>query len=591
MTENIKLIWPDWQIEGRPLGRGSFGVVYKAVRREYGMETFAAIKAISIPSNPSEIDSLRSEGMDMDATRTYLQEIVNGFVGEIQLMESLKGVQNIVSIEDYKVVEKTDEIGWDIYIRMELLKPLTTYICDRELTENTLVKLGCDICTALEICSKQNIIHRDIKPGNIFVNFLGDFKLGDFGVARKLENLTSGMSHKGSYGYMAPEVITSRWYDASVDTYSLGIVLYQFLNRNRLPFLDTKKQILSYTEKMDAIDRRIHGEPLPAPCDASPAMAEVILRACAFDPKKRFLSASEMKEALMSISDGTYKMSEMSANETPETFYAKKSINNLDRTISVRRAPSESEKKPLADMSNNTSSKKTTFFKKLLKRNRIMEKDVTGEDLKSEKSETLPFRPVSSKSTMKRRKTSENVARGSKVENQIEDKSNNAKVSLTLDSFFEMIESKQTHMFFQPENIKGLNDSEKDKANRLKNMGYCYYNGVGVKKNINKAIDCYKKAAEMGSVLSMHEIATIYRAKSDQVEDLAMALDYYYLAAKNGDYDAGVEYERIVGHAKGERLQGLLERGHSISKIKPIRERQILERSSLGNKNWRRKRK
>ncbi len=109
-TEILQKIWPEWQIEGKPLGKGSFGVVYKAVRRDHNVESFAAIKVISIPADPSEVDSLRSEGLDMNATRTYLQGIVNDFVSEIQLMESLKGVQNIVSVEDYKVVEKTGEI-------------------------------------------------------------------------------------------------------------------------------------------------------------------------------------------------------------------------------------------------------------------------------------------------------------------------------------------------------------------------------------------------------------------------------------------------------------------------------------------------
>lgn len=105
-VEVLKQIWPEWQIEGKSLGKGSFGVVYKAVRRDHGVESYAAIKAISIPTDPSEVDSLRSEGLNMNATRTYLQGIVNDFVSEIQLMESLKGVQNIVSVEDYKVVEK-----------------------------------------------------------------------------------------------------------------------------------------------------------------------------------------------------------------------------------------------------------------------------------------------------------------------------------------------------------------------------------------------------------------------------------------------------------------------------------------------------
>ena len=308
MTSDVlKQIWPEWEIEENPLGRGSFGVVYKAVRSDsdYNMKSFAAIKAISIPSDPSEVDSLRSEGLDINATKTFLHGIVEDFVNEIQMMESLKGVQNIVSVEDYKVVEKTDEIGWDIFIRMELLTTFNSYICDKKLSEKEVIKLGCDICSALQICGKRNIIHRDIKPENIFVNDFGDFKLGDFGIARKLENMTGGLSQKGTFNYMAPEVAKSNNYDARVDTYSLGIVLYRLLNGNRLPFLDTEKQLLNPNERRNAIDRRLQGEALPPPCEASAAMADVILRACSYDPNMRFSSATEMKQALMSVANGT----------------------------------------------------------------------------------------------------------------------------------------------------------------------------------------------------------------------------------------------------------------------------------------------
>ena len=83
---NIELskVWPEWKVEDKPLGRGSYGVVYKAVRLDHDVESYAAIKVISIPQNESEVDSLRSEGLSMDATRTYLQGIVNDFVSEIQ---------------------------------------------------------------------------------------------------------------------------------------------------------------------------------------------------------------------------------------------------------------------------------------------------------------------------------------------------------------------------------------------------------------------------------------------------------------------------------------------------------------------------
>lgn len=331
-TDILENVWPEWKIE-KQLGKGSYGVVYKAARRDHNVESLAAIKVITIPSDVSEVDSLRSEGLDLDATRTYFRELVNDFVNEIQIMETLKGIQNIVSVEDYKVVEKQEELGWAIYIRMELLTPLNVYISDKKLTEKEVRKFGVDICTALEICNRRDIIHRDIKPENIFVNAFGHFKLGDFGIARKLENITGGLSQKGTYNYMAPEVANGTDYDARVDIYSLGIALYRLLNNNHFPFLDREDQLSNPNERRIALERRIRGEELPPPCDASPAMANLILRACQFNPDRRFRTATEMKEALISLEKGIYRVVEL---ESDKTEVAKPSAN-FDRELPVQR--------------------------------------------------------------------------------------------------------------------------------------------------------------------------------------------------------------------------------------------------------------
>ncbi len=359
----VETIWPEWKINEVPIGKGSYGVVYHAIRTDNNVESHAAIKVISIPSDMSEVDSLRSEGLDFDGTKTYFKGIVDDFVSEIQLMESLKGIQNIVSVEDYKVVEKTNTIGWDIYIRMELLTPFNSYICDKTLTEEEVIKLGCDICTALEICGQRNIIHRDIKPENIFINDFGHFKLGDFGIARKLENVTGGLSSKGTYNYMAPEVVNSNEYDGRVDTYSLGIVLYRLLNNNKLPFLDNDKQLLSPNERKNAVDRRIRGEALPAPTNASPAMANLILRACAHNPNNRFASATQMKQALMSVANGTYVITDAGLDKTTSVRQAESSY---DATVSVRKAEKGQDQSnhPVVDTFGSNSKKKSGKVKK-----------------------------------------------------------------------------------------------------------------------------------------------------------------------------------------------------------------------------------
>lgn len=74
---------------------------------------------------------------------------------------------------------------------MELLTPLLDYLNNNSISEREVLKIGIDICRALEVCNQKKIIHRDVKPENIFISSTGDFKLGDFGIARTLEK-TSG---------------------------------------------------------------------------------------------------------------------------------------------------------------------------------------------------------------------------------------------------------------------------------------------------------------------------------------------------------------------------------------------------------------
>lgn len=319
---DISSVWPEWTLVTL-LGKGSYGSVYKAVRKDSGIETEAAIKIISVPSDKTEIDSLRSDGYDDKSTKDYFREMVDDVVEEIRLMISFKGIQNIVSVEDFRVVEKEDEIGWNIYIRMELLTPFNSYISDKRLSERDVIKFGIDIATALELCARKDVIHRDIKPENIFINDFGYYKLGDFGIARKLENKTAGLSAKGTPNYMAPEVAHSEKYDTRADIYSLGIVLYRLLNDNKLPFLPEGKQIFSHIERKEAIEKRLNGEAMPAPCRASAPMAHLVLKACEYRCENRFSSATELKNALIQVLEGKYSAHLKKTDAADETVRAR----------------------------------------------------------------------------------------------------------------------------------------------------------------------------------------------------------------------------------------------------------------------------
>lgn len=306
--KELKTIWPQWEVE-ELIGKGSYGNVYKIKREEMGTVSYAALKIIEIPQEQSEVRELMNSGMDHQSVKFYYQDLVKSIQNEIAVMETLKTGNNIVSIEDYSIREKKDSIGWKVYIRMELLTNLNTYLTERggNLEPAEVVKIGMDICTALECCEKSQIIHRDIKPDNIFRNPYGDYKLGDFGIARQMEMTKSMCSQKGTSLYMAPEVYKGQHYDKTVDMYSLGIMLYKLLNHGRFPFMPPVPELIHAGDAEEAMRKRIEGEPLSSPAMASERLAAIIKKACAYDPKQRYQSASELKHDLEKVKNEDYR--------------------------------------------------------------------------------------------------------------------------------------------------------------------------------------------------------------------------------------------------------------------------------------------
>ncbi|MBE6794562.1 MAG: serine/threonine-protein kinase [Ruminococcaceae bacterium] len=202
---DIGKLWQDWETV-RLIGEGSFGKVYEIARNRFGIEEHCALKVITIPDSKAEVQSLKNDGMDDQSVTAYYRGLVEEVVQEIALMKKLRNNNNIVRYEDFCVVEHEDSFGWDIVIRMELLKASPVYFKEISLTVSEVLKLGIDMCKALEDCETHKIIHRDIKPDNIFVSEDGTYKLGDFGVARTIDKTMAGLSKKGTYTFMAPEV-------------------------------------------------------------------------------------------------------------------------------------------------------------------------------------------------------------------------------------------------------------------------------------------------------------------------------------------------------------------------------------------------
>ena len=298
---NIKKISDNWEI-GEQIGSGSCGrtTTYRIIRKTKN-NTFVeecALKAVAV---------IEEAGKKCECTETFLRDyverrekLVHDMEREIALMYKLRDCSNIVTYKDYMFYDWEDETGFgcDLYIRMDFYDTLRKRMRHESFSDSMIANVGIDVCRALEVCHKKGIIHRDIKPDNIFINANGDFLLGDFGISKMVDELNRAETRIGTYEYAAPEVVYAKEgesYDETVDIYSLGLVLYELANDGKLPFCE------SLFASNYEVGIRLRGKPIPKPSRCGKALGEVILKACAFDKEKRYQSASNMRKELSEI--------------------------------------------------------------------------------------------------------------------------------------------------------------------------------------------------------------------------------------------------------------------------------------------------
>ncbi|MDO4287154.1 MAG: leucine-rich repeat protein [Eubacteriales bacterium] len=287
-----------WYLRGE-IGSGSYGRVYRVEYQDlFGTVSTAAIKAIEILPDHK-----------LAATPDKLKQLAyEAAMSEVETLRRLRGLSNVVNMDDHAIFEIIEDgrvVGYDLLIRMELLQNVGRIMRrngGRLQSVEEAKKLGKDICCGLIRCHQCDILHRDINPNNIFQNEFGDYKLGDFGIAKQLHGTLHAQTAIGTKQYVAPEVfnrkngdLTTDYYDARVDIYCLGLVLYQLANDGYLPFY---YEGLPRSAWEEAVMRRLSGEKLTPPSQADEVFSQVILKACAYKPEDRFASAQEMYEAI-----------------------------------------------------------------------------------------------------------------------------------------------------------------------------------------------------------------------------------------------------------------------------------------------------
>jgi len=259
----------------KKLGEGGKGIVYKA--RDTVLNRVVAIKM------------LKSAAAD--------EESYSRFIREAQAVAKLNH-PNIVSIHDVGREEGKQFFVLEYVDGMSLRDLAATYPegkCDLE----TVLRIGIDVCSALQYAHSQGVLHRDIKPENILITQEGTAKLMDFGLAKMLgqPRITQDGIIVGTVAYVAPEVALGKEADGRSDLYSLGAVLYETVT-GKPPFLgeDPVKVIFGHVHDYPVSPSRLNPK-LPQ------ALADIIMKLLEKGPERRYQTAADLLGVLRGVGE------------------------------------------------------------------------------------------------------------------------------------------------------------------------------------------------------------------------------------------------------------------------------------------------
>lgn len=276
-------LWDSWYITEK-VDSGVYSEVYKIEARRAGRTDYSLLKI-----QPIVIDD--DVECDEEQKKFLLEKKYREVTDETATLYKLKSCPYVVGYQDERIIPLRFMHGYVLLTRMEYLMELPELVQKGGFppTEENILKLAANIGRGLNAAHKLGIHHRDIKPSNFFAAPDGTFKLGDFNISGSKESVRT---ISGTAGYIAPEIYRSistggTEYTNKADIYSFGVCLYQLMNDFFFPFEEECS-----TEH--AVERRMNGEPLQLPKNASADFGRIILKACAYDPAVRYNSMDEL---------------------------------------------------------------------------------------------------------------------------------------------------------------------------------------------------------------------------------------------------------------------------------------------------------
>jgi len=254
------------------LGKGGMGKVYRALDKKLNEEVALKLLKPEIASDEKTVERFRNE-------LRLARKISHRNVGRMHELMEYMGVH---------------------YITMEYIPGQDLQSLIRQtgkLTAETAVSIAKDVCEGLAEAHRLDVVHRDLKPGNILIDKQGDAKILDFGIARSLKSkgFTGTRMMIGTPEYMSPEQVDDEDIDHRSDIYSLGVILYEMLT-GRVPFDGDTPLSVAYKHK-----NKTPPNPREFNTQITDELNVLILKCLEKDKEARYQSAGEVRSQLEEI--------------------------------------------------------------------------------------------------------------------------------------------------------------------------------------------------------------------------------------------------------------------------------------------------
>lgn len=279
------------------------------------------VKIITIPASQVQLDALLLAGAYKDPADAmeYYRQIGEGILKEAELLKTLSRLEGFLPYEGWQMEPITRRrLGYEIYLVGSYKRTLEKYWKKQPVTQLEAINLSLDLCSALSVCRQAGAIYADLKPSNIFISEKKEYRIGDLGFIQLDALNYAALPDKYYSAYTPPELMDPMAsMNLTVDTYAVGMILYQLYNDGQLPFKGMRNP----------------EETLPMPIHADYELSEIIMKAVHIDPSERFSDPAELGKALASY------MQRNSINNVPITPHIPLDVDPADIVPVVKKVP------------------------------------------------------------------------------------------------------------------------------------------------------------------------------------------------------------------------------------------------------------